>query len=279
MDIKRTLLIILSVILFFGRESLSQSETEYFPEILNISPLRANFLEARTGFVFKISENDLRLDVGNSRDILHITSDSWKFSFGADFFTYTKLRGEENFHFPVDAVDYLFGVNFGIKKLMRGEEFGARLRISHISAHFVDGHYEGSFGRWRDGRNPTVYSREFFELIPYYTISHIKVYTGLTYLIHVVPEEIGKYIVHSGFEYKFDNIFSDEITPILAYDFKLGKLNKYTGTNSISAGIKFGDSDGIGLSVMFNYFSGYSIHGEYFDIYEQYSGINFNLDF
>ena len=78
-------------------------------------------------------------------------------------FTYTLLRGETDFHFPVDAVDYLFGVNFGYKNnFEKNKEFGARLRISHISAHFVDGHFDGSTGNWRDGQIPRVFSREFF---------------------------------------------------------------------------------------------------------------------
>jgi hypothetical protein len=72
--------------------------------------------------------------------------------------------------------------------------------------------------------------------------------------------------------------FIQLFVPFAAYDFKLSKISKYSGNNIISAGIKFGKYDSRGLSILFSYFSGKSIHGEYFDLNERYSTIGLNLD-
>lgn len=123
-------------------------------------------------------------------------------------FTYTLLRSQSDFHFPVDAVDYLFGFNFGYRKICDKYEFGARLRISHISAHFVDGHFDKDLNQWRDVRNPKVYSREFFELLPYFKINDFRIYAGLTYIYKIDPKNIGQDQYQIGFDYFLTNIIS-----------------------------------------------------------------------
>ena len=199
-------------------------------------------------------------------------------SFGADFFTYTLLRGEKDFHFPVDAVDYLFGINVGYKRKFNNQEIGARLRLSHISAHFVDGHFDHRTNMWRDSLNPQVYSREFFEFIPYYKFNSLRLYAGYTYLYHVDPVSIGRNNFQFGFDYYFGNILNKKIKPFLAYDLRLVDINGYSANNSIVAGVKFGYIRGKGLSIFYNYYSGKSIHGEYYYFDKSYNALGFNLD-
>lgn len=269
------------VLLFFAFVTVlfAQTKVELFPDDLLIQPYTANMLEPKLGFLFQIGDNELRLDIGNSIDVARIDfSESESLSFGADLFTYTLLRGETDFHFPVDAVDYLFGLNAGYKNTKGDIQYGGRLRLSHISAHFVDGHFDSNKQQWRDGQVPRVYSREFFELMPYVKWDQFRVYVGLTYLIHVTPTEIGKDIYQIGFDYFWEDIITEYLTPFIAYDFKLENIESYTGNNSISAGIKFGKPDGKGLSLYFNYYSGKSIHGEYYDFNKEYSAIGINLD-
>ncbi len=267
-------------VLLFSAVSFAQNKLELFPDDLTIQPFTANTLEPKLGFVFQMGKNELRLDIGNSIDIIRYEKCPGEiFSFGADLFTYTLLRGEKNFHFPVDAVDYLFGINAAYKKNVDDEnEYGARLRISHISAHFVDGHYDGANNQWRDEHNPRVYSREFIELMPYYKINSFRAYAGFTYLFHVTPSIINKDNYQVGFDYFFNNIISQNITPFIGYDYKLTHLDKYTANHSASIGIKFGKFQGRGLSVYINYFSGKSIHGEYFDFNKEYIALGLNLD-
>jgi len=220
----------------------------------------------------------LRLDIGTSKDFVQFGNDEKTYSFGGDFFTFTKLRGEKDFHFPVDAVDYLFGLNGSIKIKNANSECGLRMRLSHISAHFVDGHFDNYSGIWRDGRTPRVYSREFVEFTPFYLVNDLRIYTSYSYLFHVVPKEIGKSIFQIGGEKFFNLSFADYLFPFIAYDLRLTKIGKYSGTNSLSAGVKVGKKNSGGISFMVDYFSGNNIHGEYFDYKEKYVAFGLNLD-
>ncbi len=264
--------------LLISINTFAQSQIELFPGGLNIQPFTANALEPRMGFLFQLNKNELRLDAGNSFDIARLQKENRTFSFGADMFTYTLLRGEKDFHFPVDAVDYLFGINFGYRKTGDCSEYGMRLRISHISAHFVDGHYDGIDHEWRDGQNPRVYSREFVEFMPFYKIDNLRVYGGFTYIFHVDPAYIKKDNYQLGFDYFFKNMINENLTPFAAYDFKMIHINKYTANNSLSLGLKLGKLEGKGMSVYFSYYSGKSLHGEYFDFNNEYSAFGINLD-
>lgn len=270
----KRLFVYIFVLLIF-RNTPGQNSIEYFPADLLIKPFTANTLKPKLGFEFKNSVNEISLNIGNSMDILHYRIGKKEIvSFGADLFTYTLLRSQSNFHFPVDAVDYLFGVNVGYAK----ENYGARLRISHISAHFVDGHYSKEDQAWLNGREPKVYSREFLELIPYYNINDFRIYAGITYIFSIDPRDIGTDQYQLGIEYFANYLINDFVTPYFAYDIRLINLYNYSGNNSLEAGVKFGHSNDRGFSIYFKYFSGYNIHGEYFDIKEDYSAIGFNLD-
>jgi hypothetical protein len=190
-------------------------------------------------------------------DIVHVKDGYSNYTFGADLFTYTLLRKEEKFHFPVDAVDYLFGINFSYKKQVFNYSFGFRGRISHISAHFVDGHFDKTNNQWMNGLDPIVYSREFIELMPFYEFDNIRTYFGGTY----------------------KNKISEVVTPFLGYDCRITKvLANYSASNSLKVGIKFGKLKGKGLSVFYQYYRGNDLHGEYVDFRSIYSAIGINLD-
>ena len=105
------------ILLILSANNFAQNRVELFPSNLLVQPFTANTLKPKLGFEFKSSKNEISLNVGNSIDILHYNLDEKsKISLGADLFTYTLLRSQSNFHFPVDAVDYLFGFNFGYDK-------------------------------------------------------------------------------------------------------------------------------------------------------------------
>ena len=130
-------------LLLFTSISFAQWQHELFPSDLNIQPFTANILEPKAGFLFNLDNNKLRLDVSTSRDIVKWYDDDETISVGADLFTFTRLRSTDNFKFPVETIDYLFGLNAGYKKQAEGNnEYGIRFRLSHISAHLVDGQYD-----------------------------------------------------------------------------------------------------------------------------------------
>jgi Protein of unknown function (DUF1207) len=270
--------LVLMLISIIKLNSLAQTSTEWFPRDLNVQPFTAHFLEPKAGFQYLFDLEKVRIDIGTSHDIIHWKAESESFSFGADFFTYTRARSENNFKFPVETVDYLFGVNGSYKSKSELSEWGARLRFSHISAHLVDGYYDAESESWLDGSEPFVFSREFFELIAYYKIYSIRVYGGVTYDIHIVPDEIKKGILQAGFDYYVTQIQTSLFTPFIAYDFKLTGIDEYSGNNIISAGIKFGQPESRGFSILASYFSGKSVHGEFYDLNESYATIGINLD-
>jgi hypothetical protein len=269
---------VLIIISFVKLNSLAQTTTEWFPADLNIQPFTAHFLEPKAGFQYLFDLEKVRIDIGTSHDIIHWIDEAKSISFGADFFTYTRARSEENFKFPVETVDYLFGINGSYKSKSELSEWGARLRFSHISAHLVDGYYDADSEGWLNGREPFVYSREFFELIAYYKNYGVRVYGGVTYNIHIVPDEIKKGMLQVGFDYYVTQIQTSVFVPFIAYDFKLTGIEEYTGNNIISAGIKFGQAESRGFSILASYFSGKSVHGEFYDVSESYFTIGINLD-
>ena len=117
------------------------------------------------------------------------------------------------------------------------------------------------------------------ELFPFYQISRLRFYAGLTYIFHVVPTDIGKGIYQAGFDYYSEPILNGTITPFIADDFKITQIGSYFGNNILVAGLKFGKWNGPGFSIRLSYFSGKSIHGELYDISENYASIGFNVDF
>ena len=260
----------------------AQCKTELFPSNLNVKPFTANTLEPNLGFQFKFNSNELLLNIANSMDIIHLNKGCETFSAGADLFTWTLLRKEENFHFPVDAVDYLFGINFGYKKAFENFSYGARVRISHISAHFVDGHYRNSVSAdvWNGILQARVYSREFIEVLPFYKWNGLRVYGGFTYLYHVDPTNVKKDNYQLGFDYYLKDYVNDYITPFIGYDLRIDHMDKYTGNNSIAVGVKIGKAEGRGISLAYRYYAGNSLHGEYYNykFFEKFSSLSVNLD-
>jgi len=272
---------LLIITLFIASVSRAQipavTEYEFFPAGLTIHPFAANQLEPRLGFISKMNSNQLWLNIGNSMDLLRIKHNSEIFSVGADLFTWTLLRQEQNFHFPVEAIDYMFGLNFGFKTAVHEYSFGARVRLSHISAHMVDGNYDAALLSWKDGRNPRVFSREFVEVLGFYSFYNLRIYVGGTYLYHVDPPAIGKAYLQTGVEYYLKDAISYEISPYIAADGTMRtKDNKRNFT--LNAGIKFGEIENRGIRIFYQYYKGDDINGEYYDLRREYSALGINLD-
>ena len=264
-------------------DSVTANQISFVPYGLLFKPLVANTYEPRDGILAEIGKNRLRLDIGNSIDLLQyrFAGDSSFLAMGTDFFTYTLLRGEQNFHFPVDASDYFFGINFNYKKSLSTGIISSRLRISHISSHFVDGHYDNTVGAWKDSRPPVVYSREFFDgvvaLEPSSLNNDARVYVGATYLFHVDPKNLARFMADAGLEYHY-KVWTNVYT-YFAYQATVLKILETSVRHNIQLGEKIGEWEGRGLNLYASYFSGYSIHGEYFNVRDSYFALGFLIDF
>lgn len=268
------------IILLFINTLFAQHSIEFFPSTLNVKPFFANQLEPKMGVLFDVSNNNLRLDIGNSFDIVHKNISNYEtISLGTDFFTYSLLRRQKDFKFPVEAIDYLFGINLNYLNRCNKVEYGLRFRLSHISAHLVDGSYSIKSAKWNNNLIPFVYSREFFELTPFIKIDNLRLYSTINLIYHVKPSNLGKDNYQIGGEYLLPNILYSHINLFIAGDFKLIHLTKYESDITVQMGLQIGNNSYRGLRIYYEYFSGKNIHGQLFnqDISKSSFGLNFDL--
>jgi hypothetical protein len=241
---------------------------------LLFKPLFANPFEARVGSFYQLEENKLRLDIGASIDLAKFKIDSNKAAIGADFFTYTRLRHEDNFKFPVETSDYYFGLNYSMR-------FGCKLpaylrfRIAHISSHLVDGYTNKDYNF---KRAPIVYSREFVDIVWSQYLDDFRYYAGLNFVFSTIPDDPNPITPQIGFDY------SRRIVPWLSFDmgfdFKLiGIDNIWQSTTAAQLGLTFWTSENYGIFAGFYCYRGRSMHGQFYRNYDDYFGLGLQFIF
>ncbi|HRE41529.1 MAG TPA: DUF1207 domain-containing protein [Ignavibacteria bacterium] len=248
------------------------------PEIF--TPLKASIFESRIGGWKDLNNNLVRLDIGYSPDLITFRSRNSVSAVGVDFFTFSSLRSESNFKFPVEAIDYNFGVKYSYSKhLNKKLSLEGRFRLAHISAHLQDGYI---YPRTDTIFTPFVYSREYIDLsaILNYKYSKrifIRTQVSLNYLINSKPDEFGKFYLQFGFEnfikvYKnFNFYFSNE--------FRLVSVKSSTNLNyNLETGFKIGGLNNRGLSLFFTLYDGQDYRGQFYDKYLNYKSIGFTFD-
>ncbi|ACF46665.1 conserved hypothetical protein [Prosthecochloris aestuarii DSM 271] len=251
-------------------------------------PLVADPMEPRIAVMPWLDDDYLQLDIGSSADLYQ--NDDGTMAFGIDFGTWSLLQRSSNFKFPVDAIDYMFGVNFSMKQQLEEsplpfDEFSARIRLSHISAHFEDGHYDEEAGEWMHEEAcpfgiPFTYSREFINILLALSAEDYRVYLGYQYLWHTIPDEINRHSLQAGVE------LSTPGNTYLAADFKLlpvwdndlEKTDSFKGTWNLQAGWRLTAIGAENVRIAYNYFNGMSRHGMYFYNDESYSTLGVIVD-
>lgn len=288
MNLRHTVSKILIIIFIFSPVYTfpqdSSKSTFFFFETDNVfKPLNASIIESRVGVSKNISDDYLKLDIGTSLDIVGLESENVIYSFGLDFFTFSNLRSEPNFKFPVDAIDYLFGINFNYKKPLNKEiVLTGRLRISHISSHFEDGH---KYSRTDTIFTPVVYSREFINIAAIFDhkISKsllLRYLIGAEYLFKTIPDDFGSLSGQFGIELRY--AFNNWLTYYLSDEIRLIKVNsigdKYNFNNNIETGLRFGFANKRGLNIFFTYYDGQDYKGQYFNRMTNYKAMGFSVD-
>lgn len=261
--------ILVAILLF-----VSVSSINTFASILTFKPLTAYTFEPRIGSSYNFNDNNLRLDIGASFDLIKFNEGKDnEMSFGADFFTFTRLRSEDNFKFPVETSDYFFGINYSAKFTIFNEHFESRIRVAHISSHLVDGYSNKGFFF----KQPFVYSREFAEahLASYIYLSndsYIRPYLGIKEVFSTQPDDITELQGQLGSDilYKLSNNFEISGGLHLANGENTTNFNSQIGMN-----IKF--LQNIGLFLGYYYYSGNSIHGMFYKDKINYSAIGFQI--
>ncbi len=253
-------------------DTSSGSGWRWSPSGLMFYPLRAAELEPRVGSMYQFGDDKLRLDIGNSLDLtsMHI-DESTELRTGADFFTYTRLRSEGRFKFPVETTDFYFGVNFSVRHQYSPESnvLSGRLRVAHISSHISDG-YNGD-------RTSFVYSREFVDLTGAYQIGALRMYAGANFLFSSIPDNFGIIAPQVGCDVSLP--LSPVWTLTGGYDFRLVNISgATTAVHAAQVGIKVGEQYGRGLVISGYGYSGKSLHGMFYDLTDSYIGMGFQVD-
>ncbi len=236
-------------------------------------PLRAGVFEQRVGAVHQTNVKKLRLDIGATTDLFHFKLDSVSnLSIGSDFFTYTRLRSEENFKFPAETSDYFFGGNVSYAKNIDSQyNLYGRLRISHISSHLVDGYSDNSVFK----QAPFVYSREFVEFIMAVTSDNgIRAYAGFTAVWNAIPQTSSRFIPQIGLEYTYN--FTDWFAFVSGVD---ARIVSSSPAVSLQAGLQILNKDKKGLLLSIYNYDGNSVHGMFYNQKDAYGGIGFQILF
>jgi len=255
---RRSAAFIASVAIFGSVASVNAQHPRFTPAI-------ANPFEARISTLFQPGPKHLRLDIGYRFDVVSIpVADSVNSPIVLDgeFFTLTRLRSEGNFKFPVETIDYWFGLGFHY--VHRNTQL--RVRIAHISSHLVDGFADasGTFSQ----QLPFVYSREFIEVNAAHSIGAVRPYVGITYAWATLPRSFNKLIPQAGFDFR---------VPFGVGSIVGGADARFVGINDtygLSANTQIGYSfAGIGAnatSVSLARFDGRSIHGMFAHLDDHY---------
>lgn len=251
---------------------------------LLFQPLLASQFEPRMGVEKALDKNFLTLNIGNSVDLL-----AWKnagadsaaeIRAGADFFTWSHLQSNSDFRFPVEAVDYLFGLNASWVSGALPDRWEARFRLAHISAHAVDGLYDINTHLWRT-HEPFTYTREFVDLIAARAFEWngfpVRVLAGGTLLLHSFPLVFAAFSPHIGYEVHGDP--TGAIVPFMGYDGRLQRITAWHMSHALNAGVKFGGWSATGTQVYLAYEAGESAHGERYAIVEDHWLLGMNIVF
>jgi hypothetical protein len=262
---------------------------EFIPSGLHFSPLKANHQEARVGVFKYFGKSNLKVDVGNSIDLLGLScaSMNMRFTAGIDFMAYAYTTGAQGLRLQVDAIDGLFGGNLSFSRQYEASRLQGRLRILHLSAHFVDGHYSISQQQWIDNREPIPFTRDFGEL----TVAHevfsekysLRYYGGSSYATLVRPAELKRLAFLAGLELAtnglFGNVWDQPTYVFLANHFNLSGLSQYAGNNNVQVGVKFGRWRGKGIMLYLAYYTGNNFFNEYYYERVSFVGGGFTVDF
>ncbi len=266
LNLKADVRIVIIILIFIFSVNL------YADDGLLFKPLIANPYEGRIGSIGDFKDKRLRLDIGATFDLMRFPCAGSIAAIGADFFTYTRLRSEGNFKFPVETSDYYFGINYSMNMNFISQRSTARIRLAHISSHLVDGFTSNN----KFLKLPFVYSREFVDIIIANFYKDFRYYMGVNYVFSTKPKNPDPFIPQLGIEYEY--IINPSLVLTAGYDIKIVGVDRtYIVQNAFQAGFTFHTSSHYGIFVGAYYFSGRSIHGEFYNEIDNYPGIGFQV--
>jgi hypothetical protein len=259
-----------------------------FPDGLNFLPLRASSQEAKLGILYYPSSTNLKVDIGNSIDLLKINLQEKEYiTVGIEFMAYAYSMSFSQYRLQIGTLDGFFGGNAAYTRELQNNRVSARLRYIHNSAHLVDGYYNLNNNTWMNGKTPMPFTRDFAEIIFSDEFSwsdySFRPYIGGSYAARIRPSILKKETFCTGIEAHTGNGDQTSKTPgyhfFVAYNFQLAGLPAYLGSSQFQAGIKFGQWHKKGVNFYISYFKGNNMFNEfYYERIERF-GVGFSVDF
>jgi hypothetical protein len=261
----------------------------FLPGNTLLSPLTANQQEPRVGLRKEIETSRMKLDIGSTLDVVewNLSEDgSNKLRLGIDFFTYALTTSSTGLRLQVDAVDGFFGGHVVYRSQFVSSALIARLRLLHLSSHFLDGHFDQATNRWKDDREPIPFTKDFGELVFAYEYQPkaftLMLYSGLGYSTLIRPTEINRIATLHGVELRTDRLYRVFGRPFWIYvadNLSLTGVPHYSTTNNAEIGVKFGDWNGPGVKLYLSYYSGLDVFSQYYNVRRKSWGLGFSFDF
>ena len=231
----------------------------------------------------------MRLDIGASYDFLAYTPASdtaSRFHVGMAMFVYALTTSYQGLHLQVDAVDGYFGGHIVYRHRRPSSSTTLRLRIMHLSSHFIDGHFRLETKSWIDGQLPRPYSRDYAELTAAYRWGREEwsahLYAGFSHAWFARPGNMLRFNTFQGVVART----AEWLGPVLGHPtnlyvadhFMLSGVDKLSGSNTLEGGVKFGSWDGGGIRLYISYHAGMETYHQYYDVKRTDLGIGFALD-
>lgn len=288
--LKSVLLLLLALSFFRTEAQTPEKGWVLLPEGLNFLPLRGNAQEAKMGVLYYFATSNLKVDMGNSIDILgyHKPFGGEGFiSAGAEFMAYAYSTSYKGYRLQIDAIDGFFGGNVTYR-IPRGKNTDYwRFRYIHNSAHLVDGAFDMSTLWWKENRLPIPYTRDFAEVIyaPVidYSPAQVRYYGGGSYSVLRRPDELKRASFIAGAEYHHPELLgtfmNQPVNFFLILNTNITGLPKYTLSTQAQAGVKFGKWSEKGVLFYLSYFTGNDVFSEYYAQRVSRLGIGFTVDF
>ena len=272
----------------FAQSDSTQSQTVvFFPPGLNFLPLRANNQEAKVGILYYPNTTNLKVDIGNTMDLLRFNLQDKKFiTVGIEFMAYAYSVSFSQMRLQIGTLDGFFGGNATYTNELPGNRFSTRLRYIHNSAHLVDGFYSVDNHEWLNQKQPIPFTRDFAEVVFADEFSHsgmtFRPYIGGSYSARVRPSVIKRASFLAGAEVHTGNDLEPAFIHhhfFFAYHFLLAGLPVYQGSHQVQVGVKFGEWQSKGVNFFLSYFNGNNMFNEFY--YERINrfGVGFSVDF
>ena len=289
---KYKFIISIASVLICSIKIFSQSDYQFnfLPGGLNFMPLKANNQEAKLGVLYYTSTTNLKVDIGNAVDILAYESaeSQTRFTAGIEFMAYAFSKSYAGKRLQISAVDGFFGGNITYSK-----QYEKQKSPCHDSELFTTAPILLTevmmlikiYGLME--KNPIPFTKDFGEISVahqiYFDSAILKYYGGLSYATLIRPDELKRYNFHLGFEIAAPNtlgkVFNNDVNLFLADHFFLDGTGKYSGSNQLMAGVKFGEWDKKGVVVYASYYSGRDMFSSYYDRKISKFGVGFSIDF